>query len=95
MSTAGGSEPVWSPNGSEIFYLDAVQNMVSVKVTTGDTFKAGLPEVLFEAQLVPVIQRNRYAVTPDGQRFLMLTPMESQANPPMTVVQNWPLSLQK
>ncbi len=95
VSTAGGTEPVWSGDGSEIFYLDATQNLVSVKVTTGETFKAGLPEVLFEARLVPVVQRNRYAVTADGERFLLLTPLESQTNPPMTVVQNWQLSLQQ
>ncbi len=95
VSTAGGTEPVWSADGSEIFYLDAVQNLVSVQVSTGETFKAGLPEVLFEAHLVPVVQRNRYAATADGERFLLLTPMESQANPPMTVVQNWTTSLQQ
>ncbi len=93
VSTAGGTEPVWSADGREIFYLDAAQNLVSVRVSTGDAFKAGLPEILFEARLVPVLQRNRYAVSRDGQRFLLLLPMEAQANPPMTVVQNWTASL--
>jgi Tol biopolymer transport system component len=95
VSTAGGGEPVWSADGSEIFYIDAAQNLVSVKVTTGETFKAGLPEILFEARLVPALQRNRYAVSEDGQRFLLLLPLETQANPPMTVVQNWPVSLER
>jgi Tol biopolymer transport system component len=95
VSTAGGTEPVWSPDGSEIFYLDSGQNMVSVKVETGETFKAGLPDTLFEARLVPAIQRNRYAVSNDGERFLMLTPIDSQSNPPMTVVQNWAVSLDR
>jgi hypothetical protein len=64
-------------------------------VTAGETFKAGLPEILFEARLVPVLQRNRYAVSSDGQRFLLLLPMEAQANPPMTVIQNWTASLDR
>ena len=28
-------EPVWSADGTEIFYLDAVNNLVSVAVTAG------------------------------------------------------------
>ena len=56
-------------------------------IADGSVF--GLPEILFEARLAPVIQRNRYAVSDDGERFLLLLPMETQANPPMTVVQNW------
>jgi Tol biopolymer transport system component len=95
VSTAGGGEPVWSADGSEIFYLDAAQNLVSVKVSAGEAFKAGLPEILFEARPVPVLQRNRYAVSEDGQRFLLLLPVETQANPPMTVVQHWPASLDR
>jgi dipeptidyl aminopeptidase/acylaminoacyl peptidase len=95
VSTAGGGEPVWSADGSEIFYIDAAQNLVSVKVTANQTFKAGLPEILFEARLVPALQRNRYAVAEDGQRFLLLLPLETQANPPMTVVQHWPVSLER
>ena len=93
VSTAGGTEPVWSPDGREIFYLDSGQNLVSVQVEIGDSFNAGLPDTLFEARLVPLIQRNRYVVSSDGQRFLMLTPLDSQSNQPMTVVQNWPVSL--
>ena len=93
VSTAGGTEPVWSPDGREIFYLDSGQNLVSVQVEIGESFNAGLPETLFETRLVPLIQRNRYAVSSDGQKFLMLTPLDSQSNPPMTVVQNWPVSL--
>jgi hypothetical protein len=89
VSTDGGSEPRWGPGGREIFYLDGAQNLVSVAVETGDTFRAGLPEPLFEARLFPRIQRNRYAVSADGERFLMLTPMEAQSLPPTTVVVNW------
>jgi Tol biopolymer transport system component len=95
VSTAGGTEPIWSPDGREIFYLDAGQNLVSVQVETGQSFKAGLPNTLFEAGLVPTVQRNRYVISNDGERFLMLTPMDSQSNPPMTVVQNWTVSLDR
>jgi hypothetical protein len=93
VSTNGGAEPQWSPNGREIFYLDAAQNLVSVAVEIGETFRAGMPESLFEARLFPRIQRTRYVVSADGERFLMLTPLESQSLPPTTVVVNWQESL--
>jgi Tol biopolymer transport system component len=95
VSTEGGSEPQWGPDGREIFYLDTAQNLVSVTVEAGDTFRAGLPEPLFEARLFQRIQRNRYVVSADGARFLMLTPLEEQSLPPTTVVVNWQEALRQ
>jgi Tol biopolymer transport system component len=94
VSTNGGSEPHWSADGAEIFYLDSSQNLVTVPVTTGDTFKAGMPEILFEAALFPVIARNRYSVTSDGQRFLMLSPIGGESVRPISVVLNWHAGLE-
>ena len=95
VSTAGGSEPKWGPDGREIFYLDAAQNLVSVAVEAGETFRAGQPAPLFEARIFPRIQRNRYVVSADGERFLLMTPLESQSLPPVTVVVNWQEALRK
>ena len=89
VSPGGGEEPHWSADGREIFYLDVAQNVVAVPVTTTANFRAGVPEVLFEARFFPTLQRNRFVATPDGQRFLTLSPMASQSNPPTTVVLNW------
>jgi Tol biopolymer transport system component len=89
VSTDGGSEPQWGPDGREIFYLDGARNLVSVAVEAGETFRAGLPEPLFEVRLFPRIQRNRYVVSSDGERLLMLTPLEERSLPPTTVVVNW------
>jgi Tol biopolymer transport system component/predicted Ser/Thr protein kinase len=94
VSTNGGSEPRWSTDGSEIFYLDSSQNLVTVPVSTGDTFRAGMPETLFEAGLFPLIVRNRYSVTDDGQRFLMLSPISGESIRPISVVLNWHAGLE-
>jgi Tol biopolymer transport system component len=96
VSTSGGSEPWWSADGQEIFYLDGgegIENMASVAVRAADVFTAALPEVLFRARLCQSGQRNRYVVASDGQRFLMVSPVESQTIPPMTVVLNWDAAL--
>jgi Tol biopolymer transport system component/tRNA A-37 threonylcarbamoyl transferase component Bud32 len=94
VSTNGGSEPRWSADGSEIFYLDPSQNMVTVPVSTGDTFTAGLPDTLFDAELFPLVARNRYSVTKDGQRFLMLSPISGESVRPISVILNWHAGLQ-
>ncbi|MBD3870805.1 MAG: PD40 domain-containing protein, partial [Acidobacteria bacterium] len=94
VSTNGGSEPQWSADGREIFYLDATQNLVTVPVSIGTTFKAGLPETLFDAGLFPVLARNRYSVTDDGERFLLLSPITGESIRPISVVLNWNAGLE-
>jgi Tol biopolymer transport system component len=95
VSTSGGTEPWWSESGGEIFYLDGDENLVSVAVRTGETFTAALPEVLFDAGLFQRIQRNRYAVSAAGDRFLTLVPLAIQSIPPTTVVLHWDASLER
>jgi hypothetical protein len=94
VSTSGGTEPRWSADGSEIFYLDSTQNLVSVPVSTGGTFKAGLPETLFDAGLFPLLIRNRFSVTDDGERFLLLSPITGESIRPISVVLNWHAGLE-
>jgi Tol biopolymer transport system component len=95
ISTDGGTEPMWSADGREIFYIDSGRNLVSVPVTTGATLEAGLPETLFDPPIYPVTQRERYSVTRDGQRFLLLSTTSGIAVRPTTVVLNWDLDLQE
>ena len=94
ISTSGGIEPAWRADGKELFYLGPEDEMMSVKTdTTGGTFKAGIPEQMFQAELVQGLYwRNRYVVTADGQQFLMLSPT-SNGEDPITVVLNWPALL--
>ena len=93
----GGFEPIWRRDGKELFYLTPDNQLMAVPVNTdAASFQAGIPKPLFQATLVPIANwRNIYFPSPDGQRFLMLTP-EGQAKPePITVVVNWPALLKK
>ncbi len=95
VSTSGGIEPTWRRDGKELFYLSADDKVMAVEVNTDSAnFQAGIPKPLFQTQLVlGFLWRNRYVVSADGQRFLMLTPTgETPANP-ITVVLNWPAEL--
>jgi eukaryotic-like serine/threonine-protein kinase len=91
ISTEGGTEPVWNPNGRELFYRSG-EKMMAVDVATQPGFAAGKPQMLFEGQYVPTPGTlPNYDVSPDGQRFLMLKPSEQEQAAPtqINVVLNW------
>jgi serine/threonine protein kinase/Tol biopolymer transport system component len=95
ISTAGGTEPMWRRDGKELYYLTPDEKLMAVDVnTTAAAFQAGIPKELFQAQLVPLSYwRNIYVPSPDGQRFLMITPASQEKPRPITVVVNWPALL--
>jgi hypothetical protein len=85
ISTNGGIEPHWRERGNEIFFVGPENKINVVEVKTTPTFEAGVPRALFSARPSGV---NRYAVTADGQRFLVSIP-SGDASAPVTVVSNW------
>jgi hypothetical protein len=89
--------PMWRRDGKELFYLTEDGKLMAVDVnTTSAAFQAGLPKELFQAQLVPLSYwRNIYVPSPDGQRFLMITPTGQAKPQPVTFVVNWPALLKK
>jgi Tol biopolymer transport system component/predicted Ser/Thr protein kinase len=91
ISTEGGTEPVWNPNGRELFYRSG-NKMMAVDIATQPSFAAGKPRMLFAGQYEPTPFTNpNYDVSPDGQRFLMLKPNEQAEVAPtqINVVLNW------
>jgi serine/threonine-protein kinase len=91
ISTEGGTEPMWNPNGRELFYRIG-DKMMAVEITEQPSFSVGKPRVLFEGPYQPTPATfSNYDVSPDGQRFLMLKPSESTEAAPtqINVVLNW------
>jgi eukaryotic-like serine/threonine-protein kinase len=103
ISTKGGTDPAWNPNGRELFYLDRsvlhgaekpVYSMMAVDVDTVDSFHAGIPHKLFsfaDGQEVSTMPVRSYDVYPDGQHFIV-QPLQRDPSPPVTnlrVVANW------
>jgi hypothetical protein len=91
VSTAGGSQPVWRGDGRELFYAGPDGRLFAVTVSGDRTFERGTPQALFQTALPPILApfRTGYAVSADGQRFL-LNSLRPNAEPSaITVVLNW------
>jgi hypothetical protein len=90
ISTGGGTEPLWSHRGKELFYRDASGNLVAVEVNTDPTFSVGRATALFPASGYASIRfAPQYAVAPDDRRFLMIRPLETDSPDHIIVVENW------
>jgi hypothetical protein len=72
VSAGGGTQPMWHPNGKELFFLAPDDGLMSVAVETGQTFKHEQARKLFTVQVNQTFgQGNEYAVSKDGSRFLV------------------------
>lgn len=90
VSTRGGTEPLWSHRGSELFYRDASGNLVAVEVKTTPTFSLGRSTALFPAAGFRSNEFTlEYAVSSDDRRFLMIQPLAASAPDKLIVVENW------
>ncbi len=75
ISVEGGTEPVWSRDGRELFFRHG-RRYYSVEVAwTGGEIRASRPVLMFEgefvlASLIPGFPS--YDVAPDGQRFIVV-----------------------
>jgi eukaryotic-like serine/threonine-protein kinase len=90
ISVAGGEQPRWTKGGRELIYRrgDAVM-AAQVDLSTG---KSGTPVELFRKTQPDRLGGGRtytYDVAPDGNRFLLVVPVQHARAQPAVVVLNW------
>jgi len=73
VSIEGGTHPRFRADGRELFYLNGTK-MMAVDISLGPEPRFGKPRLLFEGDY-----KDRFDVTPDGQRFVMV---RSEKQPP-------------
>ncbi|HEV8486662.1 MAG TPA: hypothetical protein VGV87_24160, partial [Blastocatellia bacterium] len=97
VSTGGGEQPRWRRDGRELFYLSADHKLIAVEVNTeGPTFEHHTPNALFVTRVGGIdTPGDYYAVTADGQRFLLNNLVEEAGHTPITVVVNWTADLKR
>jgi serine/threonine protein kinase/Tol biopolymer transport system component len=101
ISAAGGTQPVWSSNGRELFFRSRDQ-LMAVNITPGTSFSAGKPVVLFSRSM-PEDSSGRaygfmadYDVSNDGQRFVFPKYNPNSASVPRArVILDWFLELKR
>ena len=97
VSTAGGSEPIWTSRGRELLYRSGgpdEQQFLSAAIASLSPFRTAVPRVLFKTKVgeydrtAPV---SAWDAAADGQRLLLLRNHESTDKPvtSMHVVLHW------
>ena len=90
VSTGGGEEPRWSPDGKELYYRNNTSLMV-VKIDLRSTFQWSPATLLFEGVYnFRTDSGNTFDVDPKGDRFLMVRPTGDLVSfTSVRVVLNW------
>ncbi len=87
VSTDGGREPVWAPDGGKLYFRNGTKFMAA-DVKTRPALAVGRSQVLFEGDFV--LSHHDYGLLPDGQHFIMIQPVAGKMPPAeLHVVVNW------
>jgi Tol biopolymer transport system component len=90
VSTDGGTRPLWSPTGQDLFYVSPAGGILRVGVERSASWAATTPAIAVKQGYVTGLGGfvgRTYDISPDGQRFLVLKPTsEPNAPPPQLVV---------
>jgi Tol biopolymer transport system component len=93
VSSQGGLQPHWRGDGRELFYLKLDGTLMSVAVNPGPSFEFETPQPLFTTGLrfptLYTLWMNQYAVSRDGQRFLLNRHLPETASGVITAVIPW------
>ena len=97
ISGEGAGQACWRADGKELFYLTLDGKLMAVDVKAGTskgrpTLAAGVPKLLFDARAQRFFP---FAVTTDGQRFLINTAIAEEKPQTLTVVVNWAAGLKR
>ena len=95
ISNGSGFQPLWRADGKELFYRDKAFQFFAVPVTLEPRFSAGTPQPLFNRRLGGGINAPTWAVTANGQGFVLNASLSAAQSVPLTVVLNWPETLAK
>jgi len=92
VSFGNGVFPRWRADGKEIYYFDFGSLVATDVDGSGSAFRVGGSKPLFQIGLRGL--SREYAVSRDGQRFLVISENQG-ASQALIVVQNWQAELKK
>jgi len=93
VSTQGGTQPLWSRNGNEIFYRTGNKMMVAGIAAGADPILSQ-PKQLFDQRYVfQNVSLANYDISLDGKRFVMIK--DEAGSGRLNVVLNWTEELKR
>jgi eukaryotic-like serine/threonine-protein kinase len=94
ISSGGGGFPAWRRDGKELFYMIRDGRLMAAEVSeTNGTLEIGRVQKLFDG-LGVTNGGSSYAVTADGQKFIVVENAAATTRP-LTLVENWTAALRK
>jgi len=93
ISSGGGKYPRWRRDGKELFYVTPTGDLMAAEVASRNgTLEIGRVQKLFEG----IIQsEGTYAVSADGQKFMVVENSGARSSHPWMLIENWPGTLRK
>ena len=92
ISTTGGANPVWSADGSELYYHNRRGQVLAVSVQTEPSLRVGAPRVLFDW---PYGLQHRFNISPQDDGFVMIKTDPDSDPTKFHVVLNWSEELKR
>ena len=90
VSTAGGRQPVWSPDGGHLYFAAPDGTIMQAAVDASSELEIGEPTPLFTGPYAIGWAGRSFDVSPDGERFLMIRHDESTRVPAnVVIVERW------
>jgi serine/threonine-protein kinase len=86
ISTGGGGEPLWAPDGTRLYYRVGAR-MMAARVVTSPTFAVVARDTLFEGPFMTDQWHPNYDVAPDGKSLVMVRPVAQDRQ--LIIVMNW------
>ena len=90
VSNGGGMDSRWRKDGKEIFFISPDNKLMAAQVLTTEPFETSITKPLFPIQerfMGP--ERGNYAVSNDGNRFLINTVSDSPMGHAIHLITNW------
>ncbi len=89
VSTNGGTAPRWRADGSELFFVAGDEMVTAVEIAGGTAGPLGQRTTLFPSNR-RFNREGGFDVAPDGQTFIINTPVDENNAAALSVIINWP-----
>jgi Tol biopolymer transport system component len=90
VSQTGGVQPRWSRNGRTLFFISLDGDLMAVAPPWETSTAVRLFATGIDARSRDAVEFTQYAVSADGERFLMRSVSQKQIAPSWMLVGNWP-----